>query len=95
MQVGLILEGPNKGKWVAQDPVSGWIGSEGQPIVVQASQRHTKFFKTVAEAKINGFSPSSAQLAAIAKWSPEIKPAAKESPKSAEAPDLSTPPFKK
>lgn len=71
MKVAKVLHGTHKGKWaVAGD--AGWVGPEGEVIVVEAVQARTKFFKDVAEAKVAGFSPTAAHSKVISTWGIQV-----------------------
>lgn len=76
MKVAKILTGLNKDKFLVNDPTLGWLDGSGASVTPQASMRHTKFYKTLTDAKNDGFSPSAKQAETIAKWdAPTVKAA--------------------
>jgi len=76
-KIAQILEGK---KFLVHDVEKGWLDGNGSPVQPHASQRHTKWYPGLTEAKLDGFSPTAAQAAVIAKWDtakPAPKPEAK------------------
>lgn len=74
MKVAKVHSGLHKDKWLVHDAERGWVGPANETVQPEASQKHTKFFAGLTEAKIDGFSPTEIQAKVIAKWSPSTTP---------------------